>query len=147
MNFELVCKNITFSSVLASSLISLPVSSNDFYSNKFDGCYDGMSQFECYDITEKNKNRALRYFRTFVGYKSAEYILDQTGYLPVAKDLIHFINDFRTIDTSYGVYYYSGDGLQIKDFMGVKDSYLEFKLGFDSSFDVERVKLQYSVRF
>jgi hypothetical protein len=147
MVFEFSCKKLAVGSALLSCLYSADAESNDFYSTSFGECHERMSSLECHRIHEKNTDRALNYFTAFVSYKSAEYILDETGYLPITKSIIHLIDDIRSIDTVHGIYYYGGDKLQVKDFMGVKDSYLEVKLGLDSSFKVDEFKLQYSVRF
>ena len=147
MGFEFSCKNLTIGSLLLSCLNSTDVEANNLAFYEFDSCYAGMSSLECNTLVEKRSERALNYFKGFAGYKTAEYLLDETGYLPITKRAIHFIDDLRTFETNSGIYFYGGDRLQVKDFLGVKNSYLEAKLDFESGFKIDGFKLEYSYRF
>jgi hypothetical protein len=147
MGFELSCKKLAVSSVLLSSLLSGDANSDDFYFDNFSYCSSGMSQVECNYVFEKRSERVFNYFKAFAGYRVAEYVLDKSGYLPMTKKIVGVTRELSTFDSSYGTYFYTGKSLQVKDFMNVKNSYLELKLGFDSGLSIDEFKIQYSVRF
>jgi hypothetical protein len=147
MDFDLSPKKLVFGSVLLSSFLSCDAKSEVFYSNDFSYCGRGIPQVECDYMYEKRSERAFNYFKAFVVYKAAEYVLDETGYLPAANEIIGFARELSTFDSPYGTYFFNGKSLMVKDFMNVKNSYLELKLGFDSNLSVDKFKVQYSVRF
>ncbi len=135
--------------------LALTLSSNclaDGFGSQVDGvlsseCTLGMDEFQCSYYDGKRDERALNYFKHFIALNAMKYSLEETGYLPAIKRGVKILDEFRTVHTSFGSVYYLGDGVEIADFMGVKDSYFEIDLKFGGDFKIDGFNLQYSIRF
>ena len=144
-------KNLFMSAALCVGLgFSSSCLSNEFGNKSADlfltGCYTSMPKIQCDLEFDKKNKRAYNYFKHFLLLSGVKYGLESTGYLPTVKRGVRVIDELRTYDASFGTLYYNGDGFEVKDLFGVKNSYLDVSLKFKHK-RVDGFKIQYSVRF